>query len=275
MAMNSRNLWLSREAVIRIFSPGFNRYPVMSNPSNPSTRDRIYAHRQDRIDSFVFDQRVAAVFQDMISRSVPGYASIIGMIGILARKHAVAGSNLYDLGCSLGAATVSMGREVGQRDCRLIAVDNARAMLEKAEEHFARHQLPDVQTICSDIRDVEIVNASVVVLNFTLQFLALEERLSLLKSIRAGLLDDGVLILSEKISGADAEEDALLIELHHAFKRANGYSDLEISQKRASLEEVLLPETIEAHRKRLAEAGFSRVDLWFQCFNFVSFVARP
>ncbi|WP_419603103.1 carboxy-S-adenosyl-L-methionine synthase CmoA [Thiolapillus sp.] len=243
--------------------------------TDDKTRDRIYAQRQDRIDSLVFDQRVAAVFPDMISRSVPGYASIIGMIGILAKKHAVRGSNLYDLGCSLGAVTVSMGREVMQRDCRLVAVDNASAMLEKAEEQFARHDLPPVQTLCCDIRDVTVSNASVVVLNFTLQFLAVEERLTLLRNIRAGMLDDGVLILSEKISGADEQEDELLIELHHAFKRANGYSDLEISQKRASLEEVLVPETIAIHRARLAEAGFSRVDLWFQCFNFVSFVARP
>ncbi|WP_456405953.1 carboxy-S-adenosyl-L-methionine synthase CmoA [Thiolapillus sp.] len=243
--------------------------------SNSDFRDQLYARRQDRIDSFTFDERVAAVFSDMISRSVPGYASIIGMIGIMARKHALAGSNLYDLGCSLGAATVSMGREIADRDCRLIAVDNAQAMLQKAGEQFSLHDLPSVEAVCSDIRDVDISNASVVVLNFTLQFLALDERLPLLQKIRAGMLDEGVLILSEKIAGEDEQEDALLVELHHAFKRANGYTDLEISQKRAALEEVLVPETIAMHKRRLHEAGFKRVDLWFQCFNFVSFIARP
>ncbi len=248
---------------------------VMNFMSNSDFRDQLYARRQDRIDSFTFDERVAAVFSDMISRSVPGYASIIGMIGIMARKHALAGSNLYDLGCSLGAATVSMGREIADRDCRLIAVDNAQAMLQKAGEQFSLHDLPSVEAVCSDIRDVDISNASVVVLNFTLQFLALDERLPLLQKIRAGMLDEGVLILSEKIAGEDEQEDALLVELHHAFKRANGYTDLEISQKRAALEEVLVPETIAMHKRRLHEAGFKRVDLWFQCFNFVSFIARP
>jgi len=243
--------------------------------TDDKTRDRIYAQRQDRIDSFVFDQRVAAVFPDMISRSVPGYASIIGMIGILAKKHAVRGSNLYDLGCSLGAATVSMGREVMQRDCRLVAVDNASAMLEKAEEQFARHDLPPVQTLCCDIRDVTVSNASVVVLNFTLQFIAKKRRAELLRRIADNMRPGGALVLSEKIHFDDPGENATFVQLHHAFKRANGYSDLEISQKRASLEEVLVPETIAIHRARLAEAGFSRVDLWFQCFNFVSFVARP
>ncbi len=248
---------------------------VMNSMSRSEGRDSLYAHPRDSIDSFVFDERVAAVFSDMISRSVPGYASIIGMIGLLAERHARPGSRLYDLGCSLGAATVSMGKAIGDRDCRLVAVDNAEAMLARARRQFDKHGLDKVESLCVDIRDVKIRDASVVVLNFTLQFLPLEERLPLLHGIRQGMRGDGVLILSEKIAGADAEEDALLVELHHAFKRANGYSDLEISQKRAALEAVLVPETIAAHRQRLAEAGFGRVDLWFQCFNFVSFIARP
>jgi tRNA (cmo5U34)-methyltransferase len=243
--------------------------------SNSDSRDQIYAVRQDKIDSFTFDERVAEVFSDMISRSVPGYASIIGMIGILAKQHAASGSNLYDLGCSLGAATVSMGREIMHGNCQLVAVDNARAMLDRARENFACHGISGVKTICDDIRHVSISNASVVILNFTLQFLTVEERLPLLQNIRKGMREDGVLVLSEKISGANEREDALLIELHHTFKRANGYSDLEISQKRAALEEVLLPETIATHKTRLHQAGFSQVDLWFQCFNFVSFIARP
>jgi len=52
-----------------------------------------------------------------------------------------------------------------------------------------------------------------------------------------------------------------------------GYSKLEISQKRAALENVLLPETLEAHRSRLDTIGFDAVDVWFQCFNFASMVA--
>ena len=101
------------------------------------------------------------------------------------------------------------------------------------------------------------------------------ERLPLLRGIRSGMMEDAVLILSEKIAGKDEVEDRLLVDLHHAFKRVNGYSDLEISQKRSALENVLLPETILTHKERLERAGFSRVDLWFQCFNFVSFIARP
>ena len=242
---------------------------------NPSERDRLYADPRDDVGSFVFDERVAAVFGDMIARSVPGYATIVAMTGILARRHAVPGSRVYDLGCSLGAATAVMAASMEADHCHFIALDRAPAMLERARKELEERGLSGIDLVCADIRDIVIERASVVVLNFTLQFLPVEERLALLNRIRRGMLPGGVLVLSEKIAGSSEEQDSLLVEMHEAFKQANGYSELEISQKRAALERVLLPETIEVHRQRLEEAGFRRVDLWFQCFNFVSFVARP
>ncbi|HIE54147.1 MAG TPA: carboxy-S-adenosyl-L-methionine synthase CmoA [Chromatiaceae bacterium] len=242
---------------------------------NPSERDRLYADPRDEIERFVFDERVAAVFGDMIVRSVPGYATIAAMTGILARQHAVPGSRIYDLGCSLGAATAVMATSLEANQCDFIAVDKAPAMLERAREQFLARRLSGIRLICADIRDVVIERASVVVLNFTLQFLPVVERLTLLKRIRQGMLPGGVLILSEKIAGDSEEQEQLLVELHEAFKLANGYSELEIAQKRAALEQVMLPEPVDIHRQRLDRAGFGRVDLWFQCFNFVSFLARP
>ena len=240
-----------------------------------SDRDRLYADPREEIERFTFDERVAAVFGDMISRSVPGYATIVAMTGILARRHAVPGSRIYDLGCSLGAASAVMASTPETARCAVVAVDNAPAMLGRARQRLAARGVTGVDFLCADIRDVAIAEASVVVLNFTLQFLPVEERLALLRKIRRGMLPGGVLVLSEKIAGASAEEERLLVELHEAFKQANGYSELEISQKRAALEQVLVPEPVAVHRRRLSEAGFGSVDQWFQCFNFVSFVARP
>jgi len=236
-------------------------------------KDRLYAKVREQVGDFVFDAGVASVFPDMIQRSVPGYAAIINMIGLLTRMHAVAGTRLYDLGCSLGASSLSMAQGLSQPDCNIIAVDNAQAMLERAAEHTRTSPHP-IEFRLGDIRDVPLANASVVVLNFTLQFLPREERGHMLRRIREALVPGGILILSEKIAGDTPEADAVLVEMHHAFKRAQGYSDLEISQKRSALENVLLPETLETHRQRLQEAGFERNDLWFQCFNFVSMVAR-
>jgi len=241
--------------------------------TKPTKKDDIYAQQRDLVGDFVFDAAVASVFPDMIQRSVPGYAAIINMIELLTGMHAVPETNLYDLGCSLGASSLAIAQGLQQDTCSIIAIDNAPAMLELARKNTADcAQLIDFR--CADIRDVEIQNASLVVLNFTLQFLPPEDRLSLLTRIRAGLVPGGILILSEKILGESCEADEVLVSMHHAFKRANGYSDMEVSQKRSALENVLLPETIAVHQSRLSAAGFTRSDLWFQCFNFVSLVAR-
>lgn len=240
----------------------------------PMNKDQIYSESMARIADFSFDAQVADVFSDMIERSVPGYRSIITMIETLAGHYAQAGSNLYDLGCSLGAATLSLRRGVAAENCNIIAVDNSAAMIKRCRKAVDRdlHDTP-VETICEDLRNVEIADASVVVLNFTLQFIPPDERLALLEKIHTGMRDSGVLILSEKVQFKDAHLDELLSDIHHDFKRAHGYSDLEISQKRNALENVLIPETIATHRNRLLEAGFGAVDVWFQCFNFMSMLA--
>ena len=130
-----------------------------------------------------------------------------------------------------------------------------------------------MELVCDDVQHVAVTDASMVVLNFTLQFIPVPQRRELLQNIAAGLRPGGVLVLSEKVAFEDPQHQQLMIELHHNFKRANGYSDLEISQKRSALEDVLIPETLAVHRQRLRDAGFSSVDVWFQCFNFASLIA--
>ena len=237
-------------------------------------KDRIYSESLAQIAEFRFDGRVADVFTDMIERSVPGYRSIITMIETLTQRYAQPGSNLYDLGCSLGAATLSMARGLDAADCHIIAVDNSPAMVARCRKAVARaHTCASVRIVEQDLADVPIDKASVVVLNFTLQFIPPEKRAALLRRICDGMQPGGVLILSEKVVFEDDHLNALLSDIHHNFKRAHGYSDLEISQKRTALENVLIPETIPHHRERLLQAGFRSVDVWFQCFNFMSMLA--
>lgn len=239
-----------------------------------SKKDDIFAKPLGEVAGFTFDQSVVEVFPDMIQRSVPGYSTIVAMIGTLAERFAQAGSRCYDLGCSLGAATLAMRHRIPAADCEIIAVDNSPAMIERARTVIAADsgQLP-VQLVCDDLQNVEIKDASVVVLNFTLQFIATEERKEILQKIYDGLRPGGVLILSEKVAFSDSDHQELMIDLHHAFKAANGYSALEIAQKRSALENVLIPETLFDHRERLKSVGFSSVDVWFQCFNFASMIA--
>ena len=237
-------------------------------------KDELYRSPIEGIVDFRFDESVAGVFPDMIQRSVPGYSTIISMIGMLAEEYARAGTNCYDLGCSVGAATLAICTRMTQRDCSIIAVDSSEAMLDQCRNNIllTKSKTP-VDLVCADLRDVVLGNASVVVLNFTLQFISLEQRSDIIKDIYEAMVPGGVLILSEKICFDDLQTNHDMIEMHHAFKRVNGYSELEISQKRAALEKVLLPETIDAHCIRLAQAGFNHHRVWFQCFNFMSLYA--
>jgi len=235
-------------------------------------KDCIYTTTLQSIADFDFNAEVASVFSDMIERSVPGYRTIISMIKTLTERYAQPNTTLYDLGCSLGAATLSMIEGLHVSNCNIIAIDNAPAMIQRCKQSIA-HRFPRLQIIQGDLLDLEIKNASVVVLNFTLQFITLEKRKELLERIFDGMTPGAVLILSEKVYFDDSHLDQLLIEIHHAFKRAQGYSELEISQKRTALENILIPETITTHRKRLIQIGFSSVDVWFQCFNFMSMLA--
>lgn len=253
---------------------GNSKPEAAPEPSAAFRRDNLFAGPQDRAD-FVFDEKVASVFADMINRSVPGYATILSMIGVLAARYCTPGSNVYDLGCSLGGASLAMAHQIAHRDYRLLAIDNSTAMTDRLQallQEPASATLP-VEVLCEDICDSKIENASVVVLNFTLQFIAPEQRVALIQKISDGLQPGGILILSEKIRFPAPALNELFIELYHQFKQAQGYSELEISQKRAALENVLIPETIDTHKQRLNDAGFQSCDVWFQCFNFASMVA--
>ncbi|MBK8186215.1 MAG: carboxy-S-adenosyl-L-methionine synthase CmoA [Cellvibrio sp.] len=237
-------------------------------------RDTLYADPLGEVARFAFDQQVVDVFPDMIKRSVPGYATIINMIGNLAGIYAKTNTHCYDLGCSLGAATLAMRHGIRNSDCKIIGVDNSQAMIDRCKQLIAADTTDvNVELINSNIQDVDIQNASIVVLNFTLQFIAVDQRLELLKKIVEGLNKGGVLILSEKVIFEDQPHQDLMTDLHHNFKRANGYSDLEIAQKRSAIENYLVPETLDTHRQRLRQAGFASVDVWFQCFNFASIIA--
>ncbi|MCB1763742.1 MAG: carboxy-S-adenosyl-L-methionine synthase CmoA [Gammaproteobacteria bacterium] len=238
-------------------------------------RDNIYRNTQVSVGEFRFDRQVAQVFPDMIHRSVPGYDTVIEMIAVLAGNYVEPGSLCYDLGCSLGASSQAMAQGIKAPECRILAVDNSPDMLAVAAEQLTPLQQTPIEWICTDVLTFPIENASMVVLNFTLQFIPPAARFYLLSRIRQGMRPNGLLLLSEKITFSDPELEHTQIEMHHAFKRANGYNDLEISRKRSALEKVLIPETLAIHQNRLREAGFSHCHLWFQCFNFISLVARP
>lgn len=237
-------------------------------------RDRLFSEQLDSVPKFTFDQKVVDVFPDMIKRSVPGYATILHMIGQIAEKYAQPKSACYDIGCSLGAGILAMRHRIRADGAYIVGIDNSEDMISKCAEVIAVDSFDvPVKLFSEDVLQTEFQPMSVCVMNFTLQFIAPSERSALLCKIADAMLPGGVLILSEKLHFPNHEHNSLMIELHHNFKRANGYTDLEVAQKRDSIENVLIPETLDMHHQRLRDAGFRSADLWFQCFNFSSLIA--
>jgi len=234
-------------------------------------RDEIYKDKVD-ISKFTFDQKVVDVFDDMVLRSVPGYKQMIELIGLAGRTYPVINSNVYDLGCSTGAATLSITSNLKSESVKIFSIDNSQEMLHQCSINLSGIEA-DIQYICADIENIQFENASLIVLNLTLQFIKPKNRSRLVKRIYDSLLPGGALIISEKIIHENESINKRLIDFHESFKRENGYSETEIAQKRKAIEDVLIPETIEQHLRRLSDAGFEKPLVQMQCINFASFLA--
>ena len=241
----------------------------------PNREDNLFETPFVGVGDFRFDEKVSEVFPDMIRRSVPGYGHVIGLSGLIAKRYAKPNTIIYDLGCSLGATTIAIANEVTKPGCRIVAVDNSEAMLTKARattnDRLVNSQA--IEWLRKDITDMSFEACSVVVLNFTLQFIAIERREDLLINIKNSLVPGGLMILAEKVVHDDTQSQQSLTNLHHDFKRANGYSELEIAGKRQAIENVLVPETPSAHEARLTRAGFSEITEFFHCINFKAWMA--
>ena len=234
-------------------------------------RDNLF-NKQSDIADFRFDQEVVKVFDDMVRRSVPGYDSMIQMIGLIARMYGQDNTNYYDLGSSTGAITLSIALNNKSKNNQFFAIDNSKEMVEQCEKNL-HNKVDNLQAICDDINQVKINSASIVVLNLTLQFIDVNLRSNLIKKIYDGLEPGGILIISEKIHFEDAVTQNQITKLHMDFKKENGYSELEIANKRQAIENVLITETKEQHLNRLRDCGFVETSCFFQCLNFVSFLS--
>ena len=237
-------------------------------------KDTVFSNPQKDIVPFSFDEQVADVFPDMLKRSIPGYDVSLQMITLFASRLAKDDSRMYDLGSSLGAASLALAEGVRAKNTRIIAVDNSPSMINRSKKILTSVSGAElIHLVCADIRTIKIENASLVVLNYTLQFLDPSERAELIQSIYSGLIHGGGLLLSEKIAFDNAREQDFQTDWYHAFKEFNGYSKLEISQKRSALENVLIPDSWQTHQKRLQNAGFKSIHLWQRFFSFASIIA--
>lgn len=238
------------------------------------SQDKIFADPREKVAPFEFNEQVAEVFDDMLSRSVPLYRESIRRQAELAEHFYRPGTRIYDLGCSNGNFGLALCEQMAEREFSMVAVDSSKPMLETYHRRLAEMAgRQRIELRQGDIRDIEMQDASAVIINLTLQFLPLADRDTLIARIHRALVPGGVLLLTEKVVHEDQKMSELQVAFYYRFKAENGYSQMEISQKREALENVLIPETLETHRLRLEAAGFTSCDVWLKWFNFASLLA--
>lgn len=238
------------------------------------SKDEIFKENMATIADFNFGEKVVAVFDDMLDRSVPFYREIQRMIVEMAVDFAAEGTNIYDLGCSTGTTLLKVGQNIPGK-VKFIGVDYSRDMLDRCKQKLSAHRFfQEHELICADLNQgVSIENASVVIMILTLQFIRPLNREKLIGSILKGLNENGCLILVEKVLGEDSVFNRHFIKYYYDLKKRNGYSELEIAQKREALENVLIPYKLLENRELLLKEGFRYCDVFFKWYNFCGMVA--
>jgi tRNA (cmo5U34)-methyltransferase len=252
----------------------YNFCASFSGEIHMDKKDNIFNSEGD-VTPFEFNETVASVFDDMITRSVPHYKELIQQQSRLTAKFYQDGTKIYDLGCSNGNFTAAFISEMGDRNFDLTAVDNSAPMLQFFNNRisgFVGHER--VRPVLSDIMDIKFEKSSVVIANLTLQFIPVEQREILIKRIYDSLVPGGIFLITEKTINSDNDLAELQQEFYYRLKEENGYSKIEITRKREALENVLIPETIETHIERMQSAGFSAIEIWFKWFHFAAFIGR-
>jgi len=239
-----------------------------------TAKDKLFSEQRQGISDFDFGSKTAEVFDDMLERSIPLYRELQRMTGELANEFSVSGTNVYDLGCSTGITLHTLCTAI-DKDVRFVGIDYSEAMLAKAQDNF--RQLGNKYDCIfqhADLNEgIAINNASVVVLNLTLQFVRPLHRDMLIRQILSGLIENGCLIIIEKVLGNDSLFNRMFIKFYYDMKKRNGYSEIEIAQKREALENVLIPYRVDENFELLRKNGFQHIDTFFKWYNFCGIVA--
>jgi tRNA (cmo5U34)-methyltransferase len=237
-------------------------------------KDELFRQERGLIPDFDFSEKTAEVFDDMLDRSVPFYHEIQRMMGEITADFVTPGSCVYDLGCSTCASFMQLEHVVPE-DVTFVGLDNSQAMLEKGrtklrDSDFSRKY----ELVFQDLNEpFSIQNASVVLMNLTLQFIRPLVRARTVRQIADGLNSDGALLLVEKVTSPDSMINRLFIKYYYRFKMANGYSEMEIAQKREALENILVPYRFMENRQLLLDNGFREVETFFRWYNFCGIIA--
>ncbi len=237
-------------------------------------KDQIFANGDFESGSFRFNNDVASVFDDMANRSIPFYKEVIHLVAEAAKSFTPTGGTIYDIGCSTGNTLIYLAKALHGKDINLIGYDPAKAMISKATEKAKVFTYShDIHFEINDCQNCNLKEADMVILNYTLQFVDVSERDTVIEKIYKSLKPGGVLILSEKLRQEDQDVESYNTKTYEHFKNGNGYSFLEIANKRQALENILIPGSLTDNISMLNRSGFERVEILFKWLNFTTFAA--
>jgi tRNA (cmo5U34)-methyltransferase len=236
-------------------------------------RDTLFNQDTPNQD-FTFNEQVAEVFDDMLERSIPCYHQVMEMTARLIQPFISDNDQIYDLGCSTGKPLLTLAGLLQNKTLKYTGIDNSTAMIDKARRKAKLFtNTGQIHFQLGDITRAKLQPCKIILLNYTLQFLRPLTRMELLQKIHKTLLPGGLLIMGEKIISHHSRINRVFIDLYLNFKREQGYSDIEITKKRETLENILIPFSIAENMTMLADAGFNQCETFFQWFNFTSFIA--
>ena len=239
-------------------------------------QDRVFLQTTARSSDLKFDAEVAEVFDDMLVRSVPFYLEQQQMISEIGKKFWIQDTNIYDLGCSTATTLINFCREIDE-SAGLIGYDNSIPMLERAklkvkEAGFEKR----LELRFGDLNDepwkLSLEDASVVTMCWTMQFVRPLRRDNLIRWIYSSLVENGALLVTDKILTNSTHMNRFFIDFYYDFKRRKNYSEEEILRKREALENVLIPYRIDENLEMFRRNGFGIVETFFQWYNFVGFL---
>ncbi len=247
--------------------------------NNETKIDRYFQRPRSTLLPFSFNKEVAQVFDDMVSRSIPFYNQTNELIANLIINKNFLNPTIVDLGCSTGTLLCLIDEKFSElqdqnSQATLYGVDQSNDMLALAQNKFNEKNIKNAVLVQEDLQTAILPTADIFIMNYTLQFIPTEDRLMILEKVYQALKPGGIFILSEKIKASDTHKELLLTKLYYDFKRKNGYSNLEITQKQAALNGVLLPITPAEQILMLAHAGFENTDILFRYLNFITYYCQ-
>ena len=239
-------------------------------------KDEIFLGTAARASDFEFNAQVAEVFDDMLIRSIPFYLEIQCMIKEIGKKFWVKGTDVYNLGCSTGTTLINLCSEI-EGPARFVGYDNSIPMLDKAKQKIKENGFENCIEVKygdlnGELSKLPLENASVVTICWALQFIRPLRRDDLIKWAYNGIVEGGVLVVTEKVLTTNTHMNRFFIDFYHNFKRRNKYSEEEIFRKREALENVLIPYRTSDNFEMLRRNGFDIVEIFFQWYNFVGFL---